>query len=59
MAVTEGILLVALSAILGGLVPTSAQWSAPSLTSPFENFGGPITPAVLPRPARPGAETKQ
>jgi hypothetical protein len=57
MAVTAGILLFALTGILNGLLPVSTAWTTPSLQSPFENFGSPTTPAVLPRPARPGAET--
>jgi hypothetical protein len=57
MAVMEGILVLAFAAILNGLLQFGADWTATSLQSPQEYFGSPTAPAVLPRPARPGAET--
>ena len=59
MAVMEGIFVLALAAIVNGLLPTSAAWQTPSLQSPHELFGSPAPPAVLPRPARPGVEVNR
>jgi hypothetical protein len=56
MAVMEGIFVLAFAAMLNGLLQTGAEWTASSLQSPHEYFGNPTAPAVLPRPARPGAE---
>ena len=63
MAIAEGIFVVVITTILGGLVPAQwsvgtdlSTWTAPSVQAPHEHFRS-LTPApVRPRPARPGLE---
>ena len=59
MFFAEGIFVFALTAIVSAFLPMSMESQAPTLQSPRERFGSPFTPAVLPRPARPGAETSR
>jgi hypothetical protein len=58
MAVTEGLLVLVLATILNGILPSGmfAESASPQSPSPAV-IKNPLSPSVMPRPARPGVVT--